>query len=158
MGADRLDGSGPQAKELPLIGVLHIGISDKKGLPGFYTPDNPVRHNLLQFGLLVQMAALLAEALAHLLHAGSDGLRVGDELLLCFGITEFFADVLADGHGAELRTAHRTEMRHLRRLGRQSIIMERDGGVRIVAQVELVKPTEFETCLLMALSRSMACG
>lgn len=35
------------------------------------------------------MAALLAEALAHLLHAGSDGLRVGDELLLCFGITEF---------------------------------------------------------------------
>ena len=39
------------------------------------------------------MAALLAEALAHLLHAGSDGLRVGDELLLCFGITEFFADV-----------------------------------------------------------------
>lgn len=25
--------------------------------------------------------------------------------------------------------------------------MERDGGVRIVAQVELVKPTEFETCL-----------
>ena len=25
--------------------------------------------------------------------------------------------------------------------------MERDGGVRIVAQVELVEPTEFETCL-----------
>ena len=25
--------------------------------------------------------------------------------------------------------------------------MERDGGVRIVAQVELVKPTEFEACL-----------
>lgn len=38
-------------------------------------------------------------------------------------------------------------MRHLGRLGGQGIVVEGDGGVRIVGQIELVEPTELEASL-----------
>ena len=38
-------------------------------------------------------------------------------------------------------------MRHLGRLGGQGVIVEGDGGVRIVGQIELVEPTELEASL-----------
>ena len=38
-------------------------------------------------------------------------------------------------------------MRHLGRLGGQCLIVEGDGGVRVVGQVELVEPTELEASL-----------
>ena len=48
---------------------------------------------------------------------------------------------------SRLRAAHRAEVRHLGRLGGQGIVVEGDGGVRIVGQIELVEPTELEASL-----------
>ena len=38
-------------------------------------------------------------------------------------------------------------MRHFRGFRGQRVVMVGDGGVRVIRQVELVKPAEFESCL-----------
>src|SRR5579883_3028254 len=52
--------------------------------------------------------------------------------------------VVADAHRAELGPAHRAEVRGLRRLGRERLVVERPGGGGIERQVELVLPAELE--------------
>src|SRR5687768_9111809 len=69
--------------------------------------------------------ALLPEFDRHLLHA-----RV--------------ADLLRQFHRAELRPAHRTEVRHLRAVGRQRLVVEGARRHRIHREVELVFPPELE--------------
>src|SRR6185436_12309582 len=68
-----------------------------------------------------------------------------DELLrfLAHGV----ADLLGDLHRAEVRTAHRAEVRRLRPLGRERGIVELLRGLRIESEVELVLPAELEARL-----------
>ena len=54
------------------------------------------------------------------------------------------ANLLRDLHAAELRPAHRTEVRHLRAVGRQRLVVVRARGDRIERQVELIFPSELE--------------
>src|SRR3984893_9791929 len=56
----------------------------------------------------------------------------------------FGAHLVRDAHGAELRSAHRAEMRHLVALLRQRRIVEGAGRVRVEREVELVLPAEIE--------------
>src|SRR5579883_880811 len=79
----------------------------------------------------VELAAAGFELVAHLLHA-------------LLGIV---ADVLRDPHGAELRPAHRAEVRRLVRVLGQGLVVELLRGRRIERQVELVDPAELEARL-----------
>src|SRR5207248_7600107 len=54
------------------------------------------------------------------------------------------AHLVRDAHGAELRPAHRAEVRELVALLRQRRIVEGAGGLGIERQVELVLPAEIE--------------
>src|SRR5262249_21842746 len=72
-------------------------------------------------GLHVDLA-LLPELERHLLHAGG-------------GVVPH---LLRELHGAELRPAHRTEMRHLGALGRQRLVVERTRRHRIEREIELI--------------------
>jgi len=53
------------------------------------------------------------------------------------------AYILGDRHGAELRAAHRAEVRGLGAFLRQGGVVEGARGVRVKAQVELVFPAEW---------------
>ncbi|KGD50920.1 hypothetical protein DP43_4898 [Burkholderia pseudomallei] len=57
------------------------------------------------------------------------------------------AHVLRDLHRAEVRAAHRAEMRDLRRILRQRFVVEFSRLVRVEPQVELVLPAELEARL-----------
>src|SRR5580658_1991702 len=52
--------------------------------------------------------------------------------------------LVRDAHGAEFRSAHGTEMRHLVPFLGQGGIVEGAGGIRIERQVELVSPTKIK--------------
>src|SRR5881392_3187225 len=60
------------------------------------------------------------------------------------------AHLVRDAHGAELRPAHRAEMRELVALLRQRRIVEGAGGLGIERQIELVLPAEIEDALSRA--------
>src|SRR5580700_6668861 len=79
----------------------------------------------------VQLAAAGAKPGGHFGHAGCA--RLG-------------AHLVRDAHGAELRAAHRAEVRHLVALLGQRGVVEGAGGIRIERQVELVLPAEIEAC------------
>src|SRR5262245_20879545 len=72
--------------------------------------------------------ALLAELDRHFFHAGC-------------GVV---AHLLGQLHGAELRPAHRAEVRHLGALGRQRLVVVRARGHRIEREIELILPPELE--------------
>src|ERR1700731_5371941 len=77
----------------------------------------------------VQLAPTGTESRGHVAHALGAGLRT---------------HLVRDAHGAELRSAHRAEMRHLVALLRQRRIVEGAGRVRVEREVELVLPAEIE--------------
>src|SRR5215510_7475782 len=79
----------------------------------------------------VERVAAGLELVAHLVHA-------------LLGIV---ADVLGDAHGAELRPAHRAEVRRLVRLLGQSLVVELLRRRGVERQVELILPTELEARL-----------
>src|SRR5262249_37872873 len=86
-------------------------------------------------GLHVDLAAGLAELLGHFGEALGDGVLGAGRV----------ADLLADLHRAELRPAHRAEVRRLVRLLWQGLVMEGAGGFRVEPEVELILPAELET-------------
>src|ERR1700712_60325 len=91
---------------------------------------------------LINLRAPLHELDRLRLHALLERLRIGDALL-----GRIVAHILRDLHRAEVRAAHRTEMRDLRRILRQRFVVEFARLVRIEAEVELVLPAELEARL-----------
>src|SRR6266404_4984794 len=87
-----------------------------------------LRRLRLTFEHLVDLGALVAE-LAGLLRHTLGGV---------------VADLLADLHGAEFRSAHRAEMRQLGALGRQGLVVELLRRLGVEREVELVAPAELE--------------
>src|SRR6478736_1006132 len=57
------------------------------------------------------------------------------------------ADILRDLHRAEMRTAHGAEVRELRAVLRQCLVVEFARLVGIETEIELVLPPELEACL-----------
>src|SRR5688572_17382356 len=90
----------------------------------------------------VDFPALLREFLGLFLHAFLQRLRLRDALLL-----RVFAHVLRDFHRAEVRAAHRAEMRELRAFLRQRLVVEGFRLVGIEPEVELIFPAELEASL-----------
>src|SRR6516164_6782537 len=64
--------------------------------------------------------------------------------LLSHPALRIVADLLGDLHRAELGPTHRAEMRELGALGRQGLVVELLGRLRVERQVELVAPAELE--------------
>src|SRR5205814_544688 len=91
----------------------------------------------------VELAAALAEFLGLLAQALSDG----DGLSWHAVLGGVLPDLLRDLHRAELGTAHRAEVRDLGALGRQGLVVELAGRLRIEREVELVLPAKLEACL-----------
>src|SRR4051812_18563573 len=91
---------------------------------------------------LVNLSAFLHELYRLHFHAFLQRFVVGDALL-----RGELAYVLRDLHRAEVRAAHRAEMRDLRGIFRQRFVVEFARLVRVEAEVELVFPTEFEARL-----------
>src|SRR5438093_2142108 len=57
---------------------------------------------------------------------------------------ELLADLLGNLHRAELRTAHRAEVRELGAVGGQGLVVELLRGVGIEREVKLITPAELE--------------
>src|SRR4029077_2894309 len=91
----------------------------------------------------VDFPAALFELLRLLRHRGAD-VGGGQRVVLAFGGV---ADLLADLHRAEFRSAHRAEMRNLGAIGRERLVVEGLRGFRIERERELVAPAEFEARL-----------
>src|SRR5262249_61281665 len=94
-------------------------------------------------GLAVDLASALPEFVGLLPQAVGERDRLRGHAVL----GRVLADFLRDLHRAELRTAHRAEMRDLRAFGRQRLVVELAGGLRIEREIELVLPAEFEAGL-----------
>ena len=82
---------------------------------------------------------LFAELFRLLQHPRLQRVVVGDAL--AGGVVP---DLLRQFHAAELRSAHRTEMRQLRAFRRQRFIVVGPGRNRIERQIELIVPPELE--------------
>src|SRR5262245_35941208 len=67
--------------------------------------------------------------------------------LLVHALARALADLLRQLHAAELRAAHRAEMRQLGAFGRQGFVVERARRHRIEREVELIFPAELEAGL-----------
>ncbi|CAM2159159.1 200 kDa antigen p200 [Paraburkholderia tropica] len=91
---------------------------------------------------LINLRALLDELDGLHFHAFFQGFVVAHALL-----RREVAHVLRDLHRAEVRAAHRAEVRDLGRVLRQRFVVEFTRLVRIEAEVELVFPAELETRL-----------
>src|SRR6266513_2298126 len=103
--------------------------------------------------LLIKFQARLLELFRLLLHADLEGGLLVHRLLL--GV---LADVLGDLHRAEMRTAHRAEVRRLRRLLWERLIVEGLGRFRVEREVELVLQRNSKRAFDSALSRACAPG
>src|SRR6267154_3438062 len=88
---------------------------------------------------LVNLRALLHELDRLRFHALLQRLDIRYPLL-----RRIFTDVLGDLHRAEVRAAHRAEMRDFGGILRQGFVVEFARLVRIETEVELVVPAEFE--------------
>src|ERR1700722_12983791 len=88
----------------------------------------------------VDFSAACAEFGCLGLHALAQRVGVADTMLL-----RVIAHILCDLHRAEVRTAHRTEMRELVRVFRQGFVVKFLRLLRIETEIELILPTEFET-------------
>ena len=87
----------------------------------------------------VELAAGGRELFALLLHAFLEG-GLGRDALL----GGHLAHVLGDLHRAEVRTAHRAEVRRLGGRRRQGLVVELTRGDRVHREVELILPAELE--------------
>src|SRR5207248_5671018 len=89
---------------------------------------------------IVGSDARIDRALLHLVELGA----LFEEFLRLLGHARFgvFADLLGNFHRAEFRAAHRAEMRELRALGRQRLVMKLLGRLWIERQIELVRSEE----------------
>src|SRR5699024_2962012 len=99
------------------------------------------RRYLLDHGQ-VEAVAAFGELRGLVGHPPFDGLHGLQPVLL-----RVLAYVVGDLHGAELRPAHGAEVGGLGRFRGQGLVMEGLCGLRVQGQVELVLPTELETCL-----------
>src|SRR5690606_5051419 len=105
-------------------GRRDLGYSSRRGRAGLRRLDDRQ----------VDPAARVPERLALGAHA-----LLGEPPLL--GV---LLQLLADLHRAELRAAHRAEVRGLGRLGREGLVVVLAGPVRVEREVELVLPAELE--------------
>jgi len=91
---------------------------------------------------LIDLRALRTKLARLFLHAFCERLGViADAVFL--GVIAY---VLGDFHRAEMRTAHRAEMRVFGGIFRQGFVVEFLRFFGIEAEVELILPAEFETC------------
>src|SRR5438093_12079653 len=86
----------------------------------------------------------LAAALPELLGLLAQALRERGGLLRDAVLGGVVAHVLRDLHRAEVRAAHRAEVRDLRAFGRQGLVVELARRLRIEREVELILPPELE--------------
>jgi hypothetical protein len=85
--------------------------------------------------LRLDLASLLHKFAGLLLH------------LLLFTLAVGRADFFGDLHGAELGSAHGTEVGRLRAFVGQSLIVIFAGTLGVETQIELIFPTKLEACL-----------
>src|SRR6185503_15642337 len=119
---------------------------DRRTVPALDVADgNAVRVEELLHGALrlaVDLPALLDEFHRLGLHAFAQRGLVAEAVLL-----RIVAHILRDLHGAEVRPAHRAEVRELGTVLRQRFIVKLARLVRIEAEVELILPAELEARL-----------
>src|SRR5437773_1992818 len=98
---------------------------------------------LARSGLAVDLAAALPELLRLLAQPLREHDGLGGHALL----RGVFPHFLRDLHRAELRAAHRAEVRDLRALGGQRLVVELARGLGIEREIELILPAELEARL-----------
>src|SRR5437764_1906034 len=109
--------------------------SEVRQLHGEWTAKTP----LLPY---VDLCAGGPKLLRLFVHAYSDRVVLAD--VVRFGVG---ADVLGDLHAAEVRAAHRTEVRGLCGIGGQRLVVHRGGGFGVEREVELIAPAKLEAGL-----------
>src|SRR5450830_1787726 len=121
------------------------GLAPDKALKSAYNLGSDLLVELAAF--LLEPLRLFGQALGHFHIYRIDAL-----------VGRVFTHFLGDFHRAELRPAHRTEMRDLGRVLRQGFVVIRARGVRVEAEVELVFPTELETRLAQRVIANLRAG
>src|SRR5450830_1290389 len=121
------------------------GLAPDKALKSAYNLGSDLLVELAAF--LLEPLRLFGQALGHFHIYRIDAL-----------VGRVFTHFLGDFHRAELRPAHRTEMRDLGRVLRQGFVVIRACGVRVEAEVELVFPTELEARLAQRVIADLRAG
>ena len=103
--------------------------------------------------LAVNLCALFYKLNGFFLHAGIQCL-VSTEVVL----TRIVTHILGDFHRAKVRATHGAEVGHFCRIFWQGFVVVFTGTVRVEADVELVFPAEFKTCLAHGIVADLGAG
>ncbi len=87
----------------------------------------------------VNFSAFFHKLVGFLFQTDLESLFFGD-----FLFSSVFANVLCDFHAAEVRSAHRAEVRGLGAFLRQRLVVKLARGLGIEREIELIFPTKFE--------------
>src|SRR5450830_1760697 len=121
------------------------GLAPDKALKSAYNLGSDLLVELAAF--LLEPLRLFGQALGHFHIYRIDAL-----------VGRVFTHFLGDFHRAELRPAHRTEMRDLGRVLRQGFVVIRACGIRVEARLNWSSQRNSKRALLSALSRICAPG